>query len=146
MDVLGHFIDNGAMLPNTFAFDSGFVDKFMQCVLNAMVLPRLWQMAYDDVKPAVLSTGLPCDAPWETYGLKEWSTGPYIDRKQQESLAVCYNGERYYLVGANGEASHVAPIDPIGALPPLIMSTFSPLKGTDRLDYWGFSKEGIVER
>lgn len=149
MDLLGRFIDNGAMLPNAFPFDSGFVDKYMHHVLNAMVLPRLWRMDAQDTKPVVLETGQPCDAPHTDYGRPFETDRPWFDPGKQEEYAVCYQGQRYYLVGADGEAfeERLLPIGrPTDFLPVTVPKSFKGLKGVDKLTEWGFSREGIVER
>ena len=91
MDLLGRFI-NVAMFPNAFAFDSGFVDKYMHHILNAMILQRLWRMDTAGTKPVVLSTGLPCDTPHENYRTSPNAGKPWFEAKKQEGYTVCYEG------------------------------------------------------
>ena len=151
MDMLFNFIDEGRMLPNEFVWDSGFVDKFMKHMLVGATIPHLWRMASEDVKPAVLSTDMPCDAPHADYGT---GTGdnplPFFPEGSQPGLGVCYKNKRYYLVAAVGSATEMTGgnINQQGPPGPTIEigRPFQDLKGADKLEEWGLSKEAIVER
>lgn len=151
MDMLFDFIDEGRMLPNNFVWDSGFVDNFMRHMLLGAVIPHLWRMAPEDVKPAVLSTDQACDAPHGDFGT---GTGddplPFFAEGDQAKLGVCYKNKRYYLVAAVGRATEMTGGNQNQQGPPSptieIGKPFQDLKGADQLEKWGLSKEAIVER
>jgi len=160
LDLLGEWIGNGKFLPNEFKWDSNFADTFMQHMLTGTIVPQLWRLSPEKVRPAVLATGEACDAPYTNYGGVPSSAHPEGDNllpyfeedgpESQKSLAVCYKGKRYYLLGATGNP--VVKImdtrgDPRRPLPPLDSpESFSELLGADKLGDWGLSKEGLVER
>jgi len=160
LDLLGDWIKDGKFLPNEFTWDSNFGDNFMQHMLTGTVIPQLWRLSPEKVRPAVLATGEGCDGPRTDYGgvpSRDHPEGdnlrPYFEHdgpESQASLEVCYQGKRYYLVGATGDPTIkvMDPRFPPDMAGPLVDSpeTFSVLLGADKLTDWGMTKEGVVER